>query len=222
MKRNLISFFLIPISLFLLMGTTFSAPAEKTSGTINREGDERGEIKIDLGPPPANAITPIIPYEESNPEKTKRDEDHGSIAIYLQTKQSDIYGGTYTSIEGEKHFLLTEVTSELEKEIKGLSAYPDTFIIKQVQYSKKQLEAVKSQLSEVADVLDLQGARLDIENNKVLAFTTTPPSGTNNVNILKEANPDMIRWEVNKEKAKYEPLAYYLYPGEQIDPKALD
>lgn len=221
MKRNLISFFLIPISLFLLMGTTFSTPEEKTSGTINREDDERGEIKIDLGPPPANAITPIIPYAESNPEKTKRDEDHGSIAKYLQTKHSDIYGGTYTSIEGEKHFLLTEVTSELEKEIKGLS-YPDTFIIKQVQYSKKQLEAVKSQLSEVADVLDLQGVGLDIENNKVLAFTTTPPSETNNVNILKEDDPDMIRWEVNKEKTKYEPLAYYLYPGKQIDTKASD
>lgn len=124
----------------------------------------------------------------------------------MQTKHSDIYGGTYTSIEGEKYFLLTEATQELEKEIKGLSAYPNTFFIKQVQYSEKQLEAVKSELSEAADVLNLQGVGLDIENNKVLAITTTPPSETNSVNIVKETDPDMIHWKVMEEDISRWPM----------------
>ncbi|MDQ8739389.1 hypothetical protein [Paenibacillus sp. LHD-38] len=152
-----------------------------------------------------SGIAPNTHYEERNLEKTKRDEDHGTIAIYLQNKHSDIYGGTYTSIDGEKYFLLTEATPEIKKEIKGKSAYPDTFLIKKVQYSVKQLEAVKRKVSEAVDVLDLQGVGLDIENNKVVAITTTTPNAKN-IDILKDNDPGIIHWKVNKEKSIYEPL----------------
>jgi hypothetical protein len=73
---------------------------------------------------------------------------------------------------------------------------------------------VKSKFSEAADVLDLQGVGLDIENNKVLVITTTSPNETNSVDILKGIDPGTFHWKVNKEKAVYKPLAYNLYPGE--------
>lgn len=184
MKRVSIPFFLILLSLVLLLGTTFSEPAEKKS----------------------DSITPVIAYEESIHEKTKRQKDHVAIAIYLKSKHSDIYGGTYTSIEGEKYFLLTEPTPELEKKIKGLSAYPDSFVIKQAEYSEKQLEDAKRKLSEAADVLDLQGVGLDIENNKVLAYTTIPLDEIKDLEILKEIDPGIIHWEISDGKAKYELL----------------
>ncbi|EGG37956.1 S1 family peptidase [Virgibacillus sp. LDC1] len=216
MKRKLSSFIIIVSSFFLITGTAFSE-TKQVSVSSNLESNERGEIKVDLGPAPPNAIKSVIPFEESNPEKTKRDEDHGEISIYLQTNYSDIYGGTYTSIEGQKYFLLTEVTPEIELEIRKLSDFPDTFEIKQVQYSEKQLEAVKNSLSQSAKAFDLQGVGLDIENNRVLAITTTQPNKANEAAILKEGNSDIIHWKVNEEKAVYEPLAYNMYPGEQID-----
>jgi hypothetical protein len=65
-KRKLSSFIIIVSSFFLITGTAFSE-TKQVSVSSNLESNERGEIKVDLGPAPPNAIKSVIPFEESNP-----------------------------------------------------------------------------------------------------------------------------------------------------------
>lgn len=212
------SFLAILTSLSLWVLTTTSVFSEpNTLIPASQELYQNGEIKVPLGSAPSDALTTVITYDESNAEKTKIEEDNGVISLYLKEKYSDIYGGTYTSQEGQKYFLLTEITPELEEEIRRLSAFPNSFLLKQVLYSEKQLEKVKQSLSLSAKSLDLQGVGLDIENNQVLAITTTQPDKSNALDLIKEGTSGIINWRVNTDKAAYQPLAYNLYPGEQID-----
>lgn len=158
--------------------------------------DQLSHIKIREVIDPGGAL--------SEAENTKRNESHGAATMYIKRKYPEIYGGTYTSIEGEKFVLLTEITPELENEIHARTRYPIT--LKKVQYTEQQLEEAKHQLSAFTKQLELQGMGLDVEQNRVVVNSISATAPIQAEKLLGDLAPSIFLWNINEQKAVYEPL----------------
>ncbi len=195
------------LSLTLISGSVFAQDFNDPTPVLP------GEIPIEAGPAPQNAVTQT--FSEVDYVKTQILDDRAKVQEFVTSNMEDIYGGVYTDEDGYNVILLTDTSLANEEKIKSIAKFKDKTKIQKVKYSKEKLYSSKEALSALAIELGLEGVGISVEKNKVNVYITEESYKINKETILKHIDEDMVNWVIGDLVVKKK--AYNLYPGEQVE-----
>ncbi|CAM3548280.1 MULTISPECIES: hypothetical protein [Saccharibacillus] len=200
----------------LLLMTSFS-PANATDEFGNSakifeyEGREYTEIPIDAGSPPTDVR--IQAQTELSLTNTDLIDDRVEVDKYLEEEHNDVYAGSYTNDIGENIILIKGASKKIENQITLQSNLPERLEVKQVDYSKEELQVSKELLATHAIELNLAAVGINEKLNRVNVYVSKESDREGVKNIIDE---NMINW-IDSGEIAIDDHAYNLYPGEQID-----
>lgn len=174
------------LSLTLIYGSVFAQGVNEQSLVLP------GEIPIEVGPAPENAV--MQTFSEVDNVKTKILDDRTKVQAFITSNMEAIYGGVYTDEDGHNVILLTDTSFVNEEKIKSIAKFKDKIKFQEVKYSKNQLLSSKESLSASAVELNLEGIGINEELNKVNVYITEENFNKNKQTILNHIDEDMVNW----------------------------
>lgn len=184
--------FLTTFSSAVLLSLSLIAVSVFAQGVNEQSSVLPGEIPIEAGPAPQNAV--MQTFSEVDNVKTKILDDRTKVQAFITSNMKDIYGGVFTDENGYNVILLTDTSLVNEVKIKNIAKFKDKIKFKEVKYSKEQLLSTKESLSALAVELNLEGVGINTELNKVNVYITEENFNKNKQTILNHVDEDMVNW----------------------------